>query len=89
MESALLTEVVIQGVSDVLLGHRLVALAVPRNGDCTENDILSFCAEKLPKYKVPSRVRLVKALPKSASGKVDRGRCLELARTAPVRSGRA
>ena len=83
MESDLLTEVVIQGVADDLLGHRLVAVAVSRNG-CTENDILSFCAERLPRHKVPSQVKLVSALPKSANGKIDRGRCLELARTTPA-----
>jgi len=89
MESDLLTEVVLQAVADNLLGHRLVAIVLSRNGDSTENDILSFCAERLPRYKVPSEVMFVSALPKSASGKIDRARCLELAETTPVRPGRA
>jgi acyl-CoA synthetase (AMP-forming)/AMP-acid ligase II len=83
MESDLLTEVVVQGVPDALLGHKLVAIAVSRAGDCTENDILGFCAGRLPKYKVPSQVAFVRALPKSPSGKIDRGQCLALLERKP------
>jgi len=85
MESDLLVEVMIQSIPDPLLGHKLVALAAARRDDCTENDILGFCAERLPKHKVPSEVRLVRSLPKNSSGKVDRGRCLALAAASKTR----
>ena len=43
-----------------------------------ERDILGLCAGKLPKYKMPSKIHFVKALPKSANAKIDRGKCREL-----------
>ena len=78
METELVIETVFLGLPDALLGHKLVALACPKNGDCSEKLILSHCATKLPKYKMPSEVKLVRTLPKSTSGKIDRAKCLEL-----------
>jgi acyl-CoA synthetase (AMP-forming)/AMP-acid ligase II len=80
MESGLLVEAVIQAVPDPLLGHKLVAVAVARTDGCPENEILQHCAERLPRPKVPSRVVLVRTLPKAPSGKIDRARCKELLR---------
>jgi long-chain acyl-CoA synthetase len=78
MGTQLVIEVAVLGRPDVLLGHKLVALACPKNGDCNENLILGECATKLPRYKMPSEVKLVRSLPKSTSGKIDRTKCLEL-----------
>jgi len=78
METELLIEIVILGIPDELLGHRLIAFAAPKNENCTENQILSRCAERLPKYKLPSEVKLVRTVPKSPSGKIDRKKCLGL-----------
>jgi len=73
----LLMEATVLGVPDELLGHRLAVLAVPRNDDCNSQVILSLCAAKLPRYKVPSEIKFTHSLPKSASGKVDSTKCLE------------
>ncbi len=78
METKLVMETVVLGLPDALLGHQLVALACPKNVDCNEKLILSHCAEKLPKYKMPGEIRLLPSLPKSSTGKIDRARCLEL-----------
>ena len=78
METKLVIETAVLGHPDPLLGQKLVALACPKNGDCTENVILSHCAQKLPKYKMPSEIKLLRSLPKSSSGKIDRAKCLEL-----------
>jgi len=78
METGLVIEAVVLGVPDALLGHKLIAVAVPKNGDCIENLILGDCAERLPRYKLPSEVKLVRALPKSTSGKIDQTKCLRL-----------
>lgn len=78
METKLVMETVVLGLPDELLGHQLVALACPKNADCNEKLILSHCAERLPKYKMPGEIRLLPSLPKSSSGKIDRARCLEL-----------
>lgn len=78
METELLIETVVLGLSDALRRHRLVALGCPKSSDCSEKLILSECAKKLPKYKMPSEVRFLRALPKNANGKIDRNKCFEL-----------
>ncbi len=77
-ESGAFVEAVVLGLPDGLLGHKLVALAVAKNHDPSMNEILTYCAGKLPKYKLPATVKLVRSLPKNASGKIDRTRCIEL-----------
>ena len=78
METGLVIEAAVFGIPDAMLGHKLIAIAAPTNGDCSENLILGECAERLPRYKLPGQVKLVQALPKSVSGKIDRPRCLKL-----------
>jgi acyl-CoA synthetase (AMP-forming)/AMP-acid ligase II len=87
MDTQLAIEAVVLGQPDALLGHRLVALACPKNGDCNESLILSECSKRLPRYKMPSEVKLVRSLPKNTSGKIDRARCLELFLSAEDRFG--
>jgi long-chain acyl-CoA synthetase len=84
METQLVIEAVVLGVPDALLGYKLVALVCPRNGDCSETLILSECAKKLPRYKLPSEAKLVRTLYKSGSGKIDRNKCLELITEGPT-----
>jgi len=77
MGTGLVSEVSVHGVEDRLLGHRLVALAASRGEKIDENDILKNCAGLLPKYKIPKEIHLVKDIPKTSSGKVDRQACLQ------------
>ncbi|MCP4368082.1 MAG: acyl--CoA ligase, partial [Deltaproteobacteria bacterium] len=79
MATELVIEIVVVGIPDKLLGNRLIALATPKNGDISESRIMSLCAERLPKYKLPGSIKLVRSLPKNTSGKIDRAKCLELA----------
>ena len=78
MESGLFVEAVVLGIPDELLGNKLVVLGVPANNGCEENTILAYCADCLPRFKVPSEVRFTKNLPKKTSGKIDRKRCLTI-----------
>ncbi len=78
LSTDLVIEAVVLGIPDNLLGHRLVAVAAPKNGDCNSRDIRAYCAENLPKHKVPGEVKLVRALPKNSSGKINRNKCAEL-----------
>jgi acyl-CoA synthetase (AMP-forming)/AMP-acid ligase II len=78
MSSGLFLEAVVLGLPDALLGSKLVSLTTPLKSSCTENDILKHCAERLPKHKIPGEIKIVKSLPKNASGKVDRNKCLEI-----------
>ena len=73
-------ETAVIGVSDELLGNKLIALAVPINETSSKNKIMKLCADILPKYKLPSSIKLVRSLPKNTSGKIDRAKCLEIAR---------
>ncbi|HVN95527.1 MAG TPA: class I adenylate-forming enzyme family protein [Syntrophorhabdaceae bacterium] len=78
LESGMFVEAVVLGQPDELLGMRLVTLAVPKSDECTSQKVMNFCAERLPKYKIPSEVQFTKNLPKKTSGKVDRKSCLAL-----------
>jgi long-chain acyl-CoA synthetase len=66
------------GEPDERLGERLVATVVVPAGSATDEDaIKAFCREHLAIYKVPRKVAIiVDALPRTASGKVDRGKFL-------------
>ena len=78
MATGVVIEATVLGIEDDLLGHRLIAVIVPAISDCNKNQILELCAERLPKYKLPGEIKLVRALPKSTSGKIDRTKCVEL-----------
>jgi acyl-coenzyme A synthetase/AMP-(fatty) acid ligase len=78
MSSGLFIEAAVLGLPDALLGSKLISLTTPLSSDCTEKEILKYCAERLPKHKIPAEIRMVKALPKNDSGKIDRGKCLQL-----------
>jgi long-chain acyl-CoA synthetase len=77
MESGLIVEVAVLGKSDRLRGNSLVAVAVPRADNCVPGDVLGYCAARLPKYKIPDVLVLVRALPKKLTGKIDRAKCRE------------
>jgi long-chain acyl-CoA synthetase len=79
METGLVIEAAVVSIPDDLLGSKLIALATPADLDTTENQILSDCSDKLPKYKVPSELIFIRALPKNTSGKIDRIKCVEIA----------
>jgi len=74
----LVIEAAVLGVPDDMLGHKLFALAVSRNGEVSEQSILRACRERLPKYKMPESIKLIRTLPKNPSGKVNKTKCLEI-----------
>ncbi len=70
MHPAVLEAVVI-GMPDAYRGEAVKAFVVLKPGAAaTDSDIVDFCRERLAKYKIPSEVVFVDALPKSAVGKV-------------------
>lgn len=78
IDTDLVMECAVLGIEDALAGHRLVAVAVPIAAETTERDILQRCAQALPRHKLPSEIRFLKALPKNSSGKIDRAACKKL-----------
>ena len=78
MTTELAVETAVVGLSDALSGKKLAALVVPLNGDFPPEAIKEKCAALLPKYKLPSEIKLVRSLPKNANGKIDRNGCIKL-----------
>lgn len=66
-------EAVALAVADEEVGNRIKALVVLAPGSgATATEIKRLCAERLPRYMVPEEVDLLEALPKTATGKIDR-----------------
>src|ERR1700694_3384733 len=64
-------EAAVVGRPDPDYGEEVIAFVVLRAGaEATENDILSFCGERLAKYKRPKQILFTSSLPKSAVGRV-------------------
>jgi acyl-CoA ligase (AMP-forming) (exosortase A-associated) len=60
------------GIPDEMLGQTIKAFVVPRDGNALDTDaLLSYCAEKMPRYMVPKAFEVMSELPKTSSGKVD------------------
>lgn len=78
-------EVIAYGLPDARLGERLAVTAVLEPGaEASEDVIKAHARQRLAIYKVPREVFLVReALPRTASGKVDRGKFLK-ARPVPA-----
>lgn len=77
-------EVAVVGVPDEETGEAVTAFVVAESG--TEESSLSdavsaHCAERLARFKQPTRVVVVSGLPHSATGKVAKGRLRALARS--------
>jgi long-chain acyl-CoA synthetase len=78
-------ECAVIGASQADTGETVVAYVVPAAGSteaeptdgaraALEAAVLAHCADRLARFKVPSRVEVVSELPHSASGKVAKGR---------------
>jgi acyl-CoA synthetase (AMP-forming)/AMP-acid ligase II len=86
LSTELLIEAAVLGIPDPLMGTRLIALVVPKDEKCTTKTLLEICAGALPNHKFPSEIMMVKALPKMASGKIDREKSAGLAATSSKRA---
>jgi len=67
------SEAAVVGVPDARLGEVGRAFVVPRAGTSPDPaELVAWCRERLAGYKVPRTVVLVGALPRGATGKVDK-----------------
>jgi fatty-acyl-CoA synthase len=64
-----IAEAAVLGVPDAVWGEIGVAVCVAR-GPVDENELASYLAEKIPRYKMPKRFFFFEELPKSGYGKV-------------------
>ena len=68
-------EALVFGSPHSILGECVEAKVVIKEGyNITSSDIIKNCRIKLSGYKIPSQIRIVDAIPKTAYGKIDRKR---------------
>ena len=60
------------GIPDEKWGELVTALIVRRDEDLTQEAIIAHCREQLAGFKCPKRVEFVEALPRTATGKVQK-----------------
>ena len=79
-----MVEAAVVGQPDEETGEAVLAFVVPAEGvahDTVRAAVEEHCAERLARFKQPSRVVVVSGLPHSATGKVAKGRLRALARS--------
>ncbi len=64
-------EVAVIGVEDAEWGEAVKAVVVLGDG-VSEDELLSYCRERLAKYKLPKHFARVEALPRNSAGKVSK-----------------
>jgi acyl-coenzyme A synthetase/AMP-(fatty) acid ligase len=73
MEHPDIKEVAVISTKDKLRGEVPKVIIVTKNGkELTQKEIIEFCRERMPNYKVPRIVQLREVLPKSGSGKINK-----------------
>jgi long-chain acyl-CoA synthetase len=66
------------GIADSLYGQEIMACVVLKPGSsCTAGELQAFSERELGEYKAPKVLKIVDALPKGPSGKVQRLKLLE------------
>jgi long-chain acyl-CoA synthetase len=74
-----IVEVAVVGVPDDATGEAVSAIVVTADGaGPTREEIAAHCATRLARFKCPSSIRIVDALPHSATGKIAKGRLREV-----------
>lgn len=70
-------DALVVGLADAEWGQ-IVAALVTLKQSASEQEIISFCRERLARYKLPRRLLIVDELPQTASGKPQRNRAIEM-----------
>jgi acyl-CoA synthetase (AMP-forming)/AMP-acid ligase II len=70
LEHPALVDVAVIGIPDAKWGEALLAVCVCKGGPPQEEELVTFCRERLGGFKIPRRYSFVDALPRNPSGKV-------------------
>ncbi|MFX1500411.1 MAG: class I adenylate-forming enzyme family protein [Promethearchaeota archaeon] len=66
-------EVAIIGIYDELLGEAIKAfVSLTNNSNLSTKELISYCQQNLPSYKVPKSIEIMASLPKNISNKIDK-----------------
>jgi acyl-coenzyme A synthetase/AMP-(fatty) acid ligase len=66
-------EVAVVPIPDDLIGNRIIAFVSLMDGSSAKReDLLAHCAQRLPRYMVPSSIELRDSLPRIPNGKIDK-----------------
>ena len=68
------------GIKDDYRGEVIVAYVVLAD-DTSAEDLITHCVQILARYKVPSRIEIVAAIPKTTVGKIDKAALRKMAAT--------
>ncbi len=63
-------EAVVVGVKEIFSEGELIKAVIVAAGNCTEEEIISYCREQIADFKIPRRVEFRQQLPKNPLGKV-------------------
>ena len=73
MELECIHEVAVVGHQDEILGEKIVAFAVLKDGyEVSEKELTSHCRHQLPAFKVPHKFVFQSELPKTSTGKIQK-----------------
>jgi long-chain acyl-CoA synthetase len=64
------SEVIVVGVSEETEGEEMVKAVVVPSQNCQEEELISFCRERLANFKVPRAIEFRDEIPKSSLGKI-------------------
>src|SRR5581483_2724141 len=71
-------EAAVVGLPDPVWGEEVAAFIVPKpDAVLTSEEVVSYCQERLAKFKCPKQVLFVESFPKTATGKIQKGRLKE------------
>jgi fatty-acyl-CoA synthase len=74
------SDVQVYGVPDRKYGEQVMAAIILKTGmEMTEEELKSFCSDKIAHYKIPRYVRFVDSFPMTASGKIQKFKMREMA----------
>ena len=66
-----IAEVAAVGIADERIGEKVkVCVVLRQDTDATEQELKSFCRQKLPAFMAPDMFQFMESLPKTATGKI-------------------